>query len=316
MTWQHWAMNSIRSLSPSSSSPSDDAATSSEIEDLLDSELGSDYSSSEFDCQPQSKALLRPMPVAIAFALGATTLNSMFQVLSERRYQVIRGAVLPDIGHDLGDVLPFGMPSPIICDILLVVLLGITVCRFACDPCLRWDVLRRYLVLQGIVFLIRGPALYMTVLPQTIVDPFECQFASAGNLLLDTAFVVMRMSVTCTDLFFSGHAAMMMLFVLFVTVHTSPMSFKPIARTRRSRQMAYWALMTASWTVTIAGISMIVMTKFHYSIDVYIGVLLPVILFVYYYDLLDAPAPDTRPRPSLPHRIVHWLESKQYKAKA
>lgn len=81
-------MNSIRSLSPSSSSPSDDAATSSEIEDLLDSELGSDYSSSEFDCQPQSKALLRPMPVAIAFALGATTLNSMFQVLSERRYQV------------------------------------------------------------------------------------------------------------------------------------------------------------------------------------------------------------------------------------
>lgn len=80
--------------------------------------------------------------------------------------------------------------------------------------------------------------------------------------------------------------------------------------------MAYWALMTASWTVTIAGISMIVMTKFHYSIDVYIGVLLPVILFVYYYDLLDAPAPDTRPRPSLPHRIVHWLESKQYKAKA
>eukprot|EP00474_Spongospora_subterranea_P009851 CRZ10309.1 hypothetical protein [Spongospora subterranea] len=265
-------------------------------------------------CSPEQEYPVQPPPyfrklwLSFAFFMAAVTWNSMFQVISESVVQPDNQVLLIDVSHTLSNrFLSSFIPASSIIDILLLVLLAMTIGAFAFlgPRSIALVVLRRYLFLQGIIFLIRGPAIYMTILPKTITDPEECLFESSGSFIVDTVMVVLRQKVTCTDLFFSGHTAMITLWAILITWHIFPKSFiTPMQR------YIYTVFMTTFWSLTIFVVSMIALTKFHYSIDVYVGVLLPLILTCAYYDVvttipfLQSGAVSLSPTQA----IVMWLE--------
>lgn len=143
----------------------------------------------------------------------------------------------------------------------------------------------------------------MTVLPKTLTNPSECQFVPS-SLPIDAILIMLRVKITCSDMFFSGHGAMITLWMALLSRHTSPSSFG-------GSRPAFLTFMTLVWALASFGLALIPLTKFHYSIDLYIGVLLPLLFVQLYYDAVRAlPWINMSKTPlSWSQTIVTWLES-------
>ncbi|ORZ15835.1 PAP2 superfamily C-terminal-domain-containing protein [Absidia repens] len=199
--------------------------------------------------------------IAILFFICCGLIESFFTQLSEARYNTQYGSNYP-----LGDLLHDGLPYVYdyhIVNYFLTACLLYTIILFAFqspDWSTRWIVLRRWLIISGVIYIFRGITLVVTTLPSPLVA--YCQVSritlngSAGERF-GYLFQMIGGSINpCTDQIFSGHTSAMMSCVMVWRIHS------------RMRIVYTWIL----YALALAGMLMIIATHFHYTIDVILAI--------------------------------------------
>lgn len=115
-------------------------------------------------------------------------------------------------------------------------------------------VTRRFFFIHGILFLMRAVSVALTRYPSPA--PHCSPVAFTTNLFVTAAIIMSGTLHTCSDCMFSGHAACLTLLALFIINYTNP------SRLTRFVVYAYGAV----------GCLLLIVTHFHYSVDVFIGV--------------------------------------------
>lgn len=135
----------------------------------------------------------------------------------------------------------------------------------------RATIMRRFVLIQALLFFLRGISISVTLLPQSR-DLCEYQ-PPANDFWSIVSFTVQTLTGqvhTCTDMLFSGHTTNLTCMLMVWLWYTPKTTRLP------------WLFYAAAWALQIAGMWIIVATRFHYSIDVFIAFVLTIILWVGY----------------------------------
>jgi len=201
---------------------------------------------------------------------------------------------LPDLGFDLCPKI--GREH--LADDIEAAILGITVAS-ALFHSKRWSIMRRFFILQGTIFFLRGCTISITLLP----NPFQaCKPLPDRdeNYMWEGLKIMGGQRITCGDVLFSGHSATMVLCCQF-WFHYMPRDIPP-----RVRTILLWCMFLA----TLAGVLSCVCTKFHYSVDVFVATLLSISVFSIYHLVIRMQ--DFLDRKEWYCRLLAWYEFELY----
>lgn len=216
---------------------------------------------------------------------------SFFHQFHAAKYkQGVQPEALPDLGFALCPEIPRERLADDICSAILGISLASTLFHSE-----RWKILQRFSLLEGSLFILRGCTISITLLP----NPFKaCQVQAEidESLIYQGLRVMAGQRVTCGDVLFSGHTAIMVLCCLF-WFHYMPSGVPP-----RISRVIKWIIFIA----TFCGVSACVCTKFHYSVDVTVGVILASCLFTLYHLVIQMPKFVEKKTPFW--RFICWYE--------
>jgi hypothetical protein len=165
-------------------------------------------------------------------------------------------------------VLPFITPeqAPRLADYYLLTWGIISVIRFLFCGVTFLTLARRYLFLHSIIFLLRGLSIAMTILP----NPYPGCVAQLNSNVIVAGFLIMfGANYTCMDVFFSGHSVFLGL-IMMTWLRYNGKGYV-------AKVMNIFVIL-----VTLGGWLMIVMTHFHYTLDVCYGALISVTFYRIY----------------------------------
>ncbi len=234
------------------------------------------------------------------YAFACVYFNTLMQVRAEKRSRTFRAlpikynftiadehtfTTLPDIGFD---ILPM-VHDAWLADVMVGLLVALTQCRFSLTP-MGATILRRWAFLLGSLFFLRGISIIVTMLPNPLKacksDALDHEPAFAAVLILTGQIV------TCGDVLFSGHTVNIVMAglvwqtyshkagVQLLKPNVCPALFDPIAALcckNRPAENEVGHLVRATtakilvWVFVTAGMLVIIATRFHYTIDVFIG---------------------------------------------
>jgi len=156
-----------------------------------------------------------------------------------------------------------------IADILVRATSGLIILRALTLKCYSLTVARRILLVMGFVYLLRACVIPLTVLPTPWVT---CKKNYYDNIFYDALLLELQVRVACGDVFFSGHTIMFTLNI-----------------------MEYWYYCKYTWInilVTIfnvVGMFTLVMSSYHYSIDVVCGFIFSSMSWIIYHWAINIP---------------------------
>ncbi len=210
---------------------------------------------------PQMTATL----LSLAYFFGCAYIMVLFQLSIEFKEEEPENSnhILGDV---LFDVLPYIKNSEKLVEILINVALLYTLGRLFTFPASkRHEILQHALTTAGTVYLFRGVTLALTPLP----NPFpncESGLHPENPMMFNALLVVLKLKRTCKDVLFSGHAMSLTLCILVVHKYYTKSEFIGMG--------VYCCI----------GYLLVVATKFHYSVDVELGIVITVLVFL----MLDA----------------------------
>eukprot|EP01012_Entosiphon_sulcatum_P030332 TRINITY_DN3736_c0_g1_i1.p1 TRINITY_DN3736_c0_g1~~TRINITY_DN3736_c0_g1_i1.p1 ORF type:complete len:456 (+),score=41.84 TRINITY_DN3736_c0_g1_i1:276-1643(+) len=203
--------------------------------------------------------------LCLAICLGCAYINCVSQVLTD--YIGTTGAMW-DPGFQL---LPF-IPSVWIIDMFVTGQLALMLGHMITKHHPPFPVLlRRVLLIHGATILLRGATLLIGA-PFLPNPELTCEMVHPWSLPVSAFMVLVGMGHTCHDLFFSGHAACIMLPTLYIHRYSKSTAFKVV-----------------SWTLATTGLTSIVATHAHYTIDVIGGMAASTLLWQTYHYILTKP---------------------------
>lgn len=237
---------------------------------------------------------------SVGVMLIGAYINCIAQVIVDRQASAKGIPVLPDSGFD---IVTFAPQQSSYADIALYIIDGITAVRFLLDRRLRYVFIRRRLFLQGTLFLLRSLSILVTRLPNPYLGCPISPSITRWPLLVVAVLILGGQVKTCNDVMFSGHAVSMTLSMSFWLWHSSYRELIPrIGNVLPSMMCGRFlndamsgvskarALSILTKVVVLSGWMMgaltVISTRFHYSLDVYIGTLLATLLFNFYYALV------------------------------
>ncbi|KAI9138655.1 PAP2 superfamily C-terminal-domain-containing protein [Paraphysoderma sedebokerense] len=136
-----------------------------------------------------------------------------------------------------------------------------------CSTLSKWSAtaMRRVFYTVGTVYLLRAACVVATVLPNPLVN---CESKPYDNIWYDALMLALQQRMSCGDVFFSGHT---MFFVVTYRVwHTyTPSSQK--------------FLLFIPFAVSFLGMASLVVSSYHYTIDVVVGFLITVVCWSIYH---------------------------------
>eukprot|EP00397_Hematodinium_sp_SG-2012_P043743 GEMP01048695.1.p1 GENE.GEMP01048695.1~~GEMP01048695.1.p1 ORF type:complete len:426 (+),score=94.61 GEMP01048695.1:404-1681(+) len=200
--------------------------------------------------------------------------------------------------------------SPHAADIALGGFMALTALRFIILPgpyAMRWTILRRWLLCMGLLFLLRGMSIIATVLPNPAKECKSSVHAKGAgdendwNIFVLALCVTLGQCVTCADVLYSGHTVNFTLAALIWHTYSSlcPYSHRPATCIDKLHLPRVFALSYA-----LCGYIIIIKTRFHYSVDVWIGFWMTYFVWSYYHEAIKA-------SPFHRHclmRFLTWLE--------
>ena len=218
---------------------------------------------------------------------------------------------LPDLGHDAVELLATWLEwdTPYIDnyalpDKLVYVLSVATIGLVAFHP-QRFMILRRLLVLFGMMFCLRAVTVSVTQLPDAS-PTCQAQFGHPKRGVykkqpmfpkaFHRAWVFLTSPtshVTCGDMLFSGHTTCLtmcgMIFKYYCRARL--LNTKVIFRWIHGHRQSYFATVVTAvrwvvYTYCVVGASLIVATRLHYTLDVLIAMLLTYSIFTWYHTWL------------------------------
>jgi hypothetical protein len=207
---------------------------------------------------------------------------------------------LPDL---LQSFLPFWKFSEL-CDYLLLAALILTIIRFVIFSPERFVIFRRFCFLEGCLMFARGICIVITQLSQPQQD---CVSDISEPLFIEAFYLLSFLHKTCSDCMFSLHTASLTSMALIWTTfsHNSEWSLcfseESTNRVRLLKQRVIEPHHTCSFSLTIILVwcyciftyFIIIITHFHYSVDVFVGFIISFCFtrlythFVYVIELRD-----------------------------
>ena len=134
-------------------------------------------------------------------------------------------------------------------------------------------ILRRTIGIYGFLFFLRGLSVISTNLPNPNIA--HCISTVDDSKPFTEAFAVLATSkLTCYDLLFSGHTVNLTICSLLWTQYAT-----------RHRLFNIISI-SICWCVSFTGYFLIIATHFHYTVDVLIGALLSISLWISYHNYL------------------------------
>lgn len=267
-------------------------------------------------------------------------LNCVSQVyVQHRAWEYFAGdlqnaTVLPDIGFDM---LPYITDNAIgsmnWADFITYAIMAATFVRFIFGVTreghrLRRHIIRRHLFALGTLFILRGFAILSTLLPNPL-DGCEETLGLSEETLGKNAWVegwriLAGQVVTCADVMYSGHTVNITLCAMtwHTYSHVVPITkFDPICALRFNRNvmdtdlppirnelgeaLRITSLKIVIWTVAFVGYILIIATHFHYTLDVFIGAILAIVVFKFYLSFVRT----AHLRDNRLNKFFVWLEN-------
>jgi len=190
--------------------------------------------------------------------------------------------VLEDIGFQY---LPYLKDSHS-CDTILSVIAAITMLRFAIFPgpmSMRITILRRWFISSGILFFIRGFSVTSTILPNPEKNCVsDVTSADSLGMMLEALEVGFLRKRTCADVLYSGHTVniTLCLLVWWNYSHLCPLSQKTY--------FSYPFGKIITTIICLIGYAIIVMSHFHYTVDVWLGFWITFFVWNYYHEVIKS----------------------------
>jgi hypothetical protein len=245
---------------------------------------------------------------ATTFAVlaAAVYLNTLAQVVLDELAPALlpagsaAAAPLPDVGFALLPAVRYhafvNLTSPLLSGALVLLLWFYSGRLFN-------GFLRHVLNIQAVVFLLRAAALSATLLPPPLA---ECASAPPWTrswpLLLRPLLVIAGRYMTCYDSFFSGHAANLTIAWLAIQRWIAPGRHWGHAARAHEVQLAAWlprgavrAGHTLVFIYYVGALLLIIMSRFHYTLDVLAGVAVAATTFAGYFVWLHLAPPHRVP---------------------
>ena len=202
---------------------------------------------------------------------------------------------LPDLGFDF---LPH-LSQSWLADAWVLVFLAVTHLRFLGTP-MGVTIFRRWLFCLGALFFLRGISIVVTMLPNPLhtCDPTKTldsieeygYFLSAGRILLGQL-------VTCSDVLYSGHTVNLTLCALMWNMYSHKQGAALFtcdpagdaccpdqpAENEAGHLVRTTTTKSFAWVYATSGYVMIIATRFHYSVDVFIGLFMCLFFWKFYH---------------------------------
>jgi len=220
---------------------------------------------------------------SLSWLLFALYVTGVTNIVADKRTKNLHLKRLPDLGFEIADKLSpnwahwdTAADTTVGCTMVLVLL------RVMFDSSLqRITILRRVLFLNGCMFLLRSLVVSSTNLP----NPFQkCDRIEWGNTFVDAFYVMFHIKSTCADVFYSGHT---------VNVTLAALTMKEYVY-KTNGDWWNWSQVAFVWFCTFVAYYSIVVTNFHYTIDVEIALTIVFMLWDYYHTWIRSPFLMTR----------------------
>ena len=265
-----------------------------------------------------------PTVFAGCFLFLAAYANSVIQVYSDYNSPDSRDP-LPDLGHRIFPHWDFTN----ICDYWLFAMVCSAALRYAFVPTVRAIIFRRVMFIQGIMFCLRAISIIVTELN---IPQQSCESTATGNPWVEGFLIIATIHHTCGDVMFSGHTTTITVAALTWTMYSKGEEWNwlmrriapsdavaPVASSARSCSprsclrpdldavgdpVSCYITPVLVWAAAITGYCMIITTRFHYSVDVFIGFTLTQLVYRYYHMYIKTVVERTGPIAS----FVRWFE--------
>ncbi|GMI53869.1 hypothetical protein ScalyP_jg1356 [Parmales sp. scaly parma] len=255
--------------------------------------------------------LRTPLFVTICYLFVGMYLNCVIQVYAQyRANKQPAQQTLPDLGFD---ILP--NIDPVWADVMCYSAMAITFVRFTfgideSGHRIRRHIFRRHIFNLGTLFIFRSISIIVTLLP----NPLEsCETDVEGSPWIEAFRIVAGRTVTCADVMYSGHTVNITLCAMtwFSYSHVVPiLDWDPIFSrfgrlTNKLGDLERWTTVKLlCWIYATIGYICIVGSRFHYSLDVFIGLLLTVCFYKFHYDVIRI----AHLRKTKIMKLLCWLE--------
>jgi len=226
-------------------------------------------------------AFRHPLLLVFIYFLLTMYFNSLLSIVGQRE-GLEAGRAMPPLVDQGFEAFPrWGNHN--VPNWLLYILLGSFALRFlplwpCTRPALFRIVARRWLLLQGNLFLLRGFAVSMTSLPWSDAT---CQTNTNGSIWVDAFRYIFGQVTMCGDQMYSGHTATVTTIVLLYTKYSRGEEFAlccgvhPGCTTTNTDFAGdpdgYKIGDFLAWMYAIFCYYTFISTRFHYSVDVFIG---------------------------------------------
>jgi len=231
---------------------------------------------------------LSPLAVTLVFLLTGMYINCVAQVWAQYRSKQIDASTLPDVGFDI-------LPSfdPLLADLATYGAMLITLVRFffgvtANNHRIRRHIFRRHIFCLGTLFFFRAFSIISTMLP----NPADyCVTDVQYSPWYEALRILSGATVTCADVMYSGHTVNITLCSMtwHCYSHVVPINsfdplfskFGPLAN-KLGELQRLTTVKAVVWASTFLGYCFIIGSRFHYTLDVFIGSLLTITFFKFH----------------------------------
>ncbi|CAF0849696.1 unnamed protein product [Adineta ricciae] len=240
-----------------------------------------------------------PLITSFIFFLILFYTNAVVTTIADRIAPYYQAA-LPDVGHKL---LPYWTYYQVNNYTIIVAYVFVFI-RFLPQSDIRITVFRRWFFVQGLMFGMRSISIYITSL--TVPQPGCITNVTAlATPAVEAFYVIVGIHATCGDVLFSGHTVALTICALCWTTYARADEYRPFVFLYRkcgcTRQfhfpewlfypkldavgdpMTLYFTTYIVWLYSIMGYLFIIATRFHYTVDVFLGCLLTVLTWYTYH---------------------------------
>jgi membrane-associated phospholipid phosphatase len=215
--------------------------------------------------------------IGVLYFCGCVVFNSICQVYAQRIADIHFDIDKYKVEHlpDLGFVLLPHVNSPQLSDHCLTFMYLLSLIQVVnMSRSSRWNLdrkmrvvqaLKRLALIHGSVFIFRGICIVMTMLPNP--SPNCQKRITHENVFVSALLIGMGQNFTCADTFFSGHAVAFTLLALFWNRYLT----------------CTWITIIVVYPMTLIGILSLIATHFHYTSDVFFGIVISVSAWLFYH---------------------------------
>ena len=230
--------------------------------------------------QNYMKLFINPNIITIIYTLIGIYINCISQVYTQyRSIKLSSNIVLPDIGFDF-----FPYTNYKISDVCVYLLIILTLIRFSLG-CTKDGkqtslyILRRHLFCVGTLFFLRIFSIYCTILPNSLIG-------YTNDIHLSPWYEAFRIlggqTIQYGDMMFSGHAMNTTICALTWIYYSNVIPIRFIYSTYEimGYNVQYIVVLLFILIFTIISYYFIISSRLHYTIDVYIAILLSISVFI------------------------------------